>query len=138
MVGGPSVKGSPEDKQPSGPCIKGSAKISRLVTLAHYTGDHYFFHENCIKKKKIAPKWVCPPLSPAISAGSKGVRGTHPFQSNIFIFMQFLAKIMPNNRLMPPSRDWCPEGNPRSTIVNVDCRWAPLDLISFSFLQLLD
>ena len=35
---GSSVKGSPEDKQPSGPCIKGSAKISRRVTLAHYTG----------------------------------------------------------------------------------------------------
>ena len=34
-----SVKGSPEDKQPSGPCIKGSAKISRRVTLAHYTGQ---------------------------------------------------------------------------------------------------
>ena len=32
-----SVKGSPEDKQPSGPCIKGSAKISRRVTLALYT-----------------------------------------------------------------------------------------------------
>ena len=36
---GLSVKGSPEDKQPSGPCIKGSAKISRRVTLAHYTGQ---------------------------------------------------------------------------------------------------
>ena len=35
---GSSVKGSPEDKQPSGPCVKGSAKISRQVTLAHYTG----------------------------------------------------------------------------------------------------
>ena len=35
---GSSVKGSPEDKQPSGPCIKGSAKISWRVTLAHYTG----------------------------------------------------------------------------------------------------
>ena len=35
---GSSVKGSPEDKQPSGHCIKGSAKISRRVTLAHYTG----------------------------------------------------------------------------------------------------
>ena len=33
-----SVKGSPEDKQPSGPCIKGGAKISRRVTLPHYTG----------------------------------------------------------------------------------------------------
>ena len=33
---GSSVKGSPEDKQPSG--FKGSAKISRRVTLAHYTG----------------------------------------------------------------------------------------------------
>ena len=35
---GSSVKGSPEDKQPSGPCIKGSAKISRRVTLARYIG----------------------------------------------------------------------------------------------------
>ena len=35
---GSSVKGSPEDKQPSGPFIKGSAKISRGVTLALYTG----------------------------------------------------------------------------------------------------
>ena len=35
---GSSVKGSPEDKQPSGPCIKGSAKISWGVTLALYTG----------------------------------------------------------------------------------------------------
>ena len=35
---GSSVKGSPEDKQPSGPYIKGSAKISRRVTLALYTG----------------------------------------------------------------------------------------------------
>ena len=41
MVGvseGSSVKGSPEDKQPSGPYIKGSAKISQQVTLALYTG----------------------------------------------------------------------------------------------------
>ena len=36
---GSSVKGIPEDKQPSGPCIKGSAKISQGVTLAHYTGS---------------------------------------------------------------------------------------------------
>ena len=35
---GSSVKGSPEDKQPSAPCIRGSAKISRRVTLALYTG----------------------------------------------------------------------------------------------------
>ena len=35
---GSSVKGSLEDKQPSGPYIKGSAKISRRVTLALYTG----------------------------------------------------------------------------------------------------
>ena len=39
---GSSVKGSPEDKQPSGPCIKGSAKISRRVTLALYTGTQQF------------------------------------------------------------------------------------------------
>ena len=35
---GSSVQGSPKDKQPPGPCIKGSAKISRCVTLAFYTG----------------------------------------------------------------------------------------------------
>ena len=35
---GSSVKGSPEDKQPSGPCIKLSAKISQQVSLALYTG----------------------------------------------------------------------------------------------------
>ena len=35
---GSGVKGSPEDKQPSGPYIKGSAKISWRVTLAFYTG----------------------------------------------------------------------------------------------------
>ena len=35
---GSSVKGSPGDKQPSGPCMKGSAKISQRVTLALYTG----------------------------------------------------------------------------------------------------
>ena len=29
-----SVKGSPEDKQAPVPCVKGSAKISRRVTLA--------------------------------------------------------------------------------------------------------
>ena len=34
---GSSVKGSPEDKQPSDPSIRGSAKISRWVTLALYT-----------------------------------------------------------------------------------------------------
>ena len=37
---GSSVKESPEDKQTSGLCIKGSAKISRRVTLALYTGPH--------------------------------------------------------------------------------------------------
>ena len=35
---GSSLKESPEDKQASAPCIKGSAKISRQVTLALYTG----------------------------------------------------------------------------------------------------
>ena len=34
---GSSVKGNPEDKQPSAPCIRGSAKISQPVTLALYT-----------------------------------------------------------------------------------------------------
>ena len=31
---GSSVKESPEDKQASVPCVRGSAKISRQVTLA--------------------------------------------------------------------------------------------------------
>ena len=35
---GSSVKGSPEDKQASAPYIRGSAKISWRVTLAHFTG----------------------------------------------------------------------------------------------------
>ena len=35
---GSSVKESPEDKQASAPCVKESAKISRRVTLALYTG----------------------------------------------------------------------------------------------------
>ena len=35
---GSSVKESSEDKQASAPCVKGSAKISRRVTLALYTG----------------------------------------------------------------------------------------------------
>ena len=34
---GSSVKESPEDKQISVPCVKGSAKISRRVTLARFT-----------------------------------------------------------------------------------------------------
>ena len=37
---GSSVKGSPEDKQASAPYIRGSAKISRRVTLARFTGTH--------------------------------------------------------------------------------------------------
>ena len=35
---GSSVKESPEDKQASAPCVRGSTKISRRVTLALYTG----------------------------------------------------------------------------------------------------
>ena len=35
---GSSVKGSPENKQASAPYIRGSAKISRRVTLARFTG----------------------------------------------------------------------------------------------------
>ena len=35
---GSSVKGSPEDKQASAPYIRGSAKISRRITLARFTG----------------------------------------------------------------------------------------------------
>ena len=34
---GSSVKESPEEKQASSPCIRGSAKISWWVTLALYT-----------------------------------------------------------------------------------------------------
>ena len=34
---GSSVKESPEDKQAFAPCVRGSAKISRRVTLAIYT-----------------------------------------------------------------------------------------------------
>ena len=50
---GSSVKGSPEDKQPSGPCIKGGAKLSQRVTLAHYTGG--VFLGGCL------PGRGCPP-----------------------------------------------------------------------------
>ena len=35
---GSSVKESPEDKQASAPCVRGSAKISWRVTLALYSG----------------------------------------------------------------------------------------------------
>ena len=35
---GSSVKESPEDKQAYAPCVRGSAKISRRVTLALHTG----------------------------------------------------------------------------------------------------
>ena len=38
LAEGSSVKKNPEDKQASTPCVKGSAKISRRVTLALYTG----------------------------------------------------------------------------------------------------
>ena len=37
---GPSVEGSPEDKQTPSPCIRKSAKISRRVNLALYTSKH--------------------------------------------------------------------------------------------------
>ena len=36
---GSSGKESAEDKQASAPCVRGSAKISRRVTLALYTGS---------------------------------------------------------------------------------------------------
>ena len=50
---GSSVKGSPEDKQPSGPCIKGSAKISWQVILALYTGSlNNSYPGNCLSKKR--------------------------------------------------------------------------------------
>ena len=42
---GSSIKGSPEDKQPAGPYIKGSAMISRWVTLAHYTRDAVMYSQ---------------------------------------------------------------------------------------------
>ena len=35
---GSGIKGSPEDKQVSVPCVTGNAKISRRVTLALHTG----------------------------------------------------------------------------------------------------
>ena len=40
---GSSVKGNPEDKQASAPSVRGSAKISRRVTLALYTGPGHVF-----------------------------------------------------------------------------------------------
>ena len=43
---GSSVKESPEDKQASAPCVKGSAKISRRVILALYTGNERVVHGN--------------------------------------------------------------------------------------------
>ena len=36
---GSSVKESPEDKQASAPCVRGSTKISRWVTLTLYIGQ---------------------------------------------------------------------------------------------------
>ena len=46
---GSSVKESLEDKQASAPCVRGSAKISRRVTLALYTGPVLKFKplKNC-------------------------------------------------------------------------------------------
>ena len=40
---GSSVKESPEDKEASVPCVRGSAKISWWVTLALHTGPSKFF-----------------------------------------------------------------------------------------------
>ena len=37
------------------------------------------------------------------SGGSKGALGTPPWDPISFIFMQFSAHILPNNRLVPPS-----------------------------------
>ena len=45
---GSSVKESPEDKQASAPCIRGSAKISRWVTLALYTGPDLIHSSFCV------------------------------------------------------------------------------------------
>ena len=53
---GSSVKESPEDKQASVPCVKGSAKISRWVTLALYTGDSipcFFCGQYCNATKSL-------------------------------------------------------------------------------------
>ena len=55
---GSSVKGSPEDKQPSGPCIRGSAKISRRVTLALYTGQLWNTHpKGCGNEDEISQQY---------------------------------------------------------------------------------
>ena len=50
---GSSVKGSPEDKQASAPYIRGSAKISWRVTLAHFTGSK-LIHFHVVLRKILA------------------------------------------------------------------------------------
>ena len=49
---GSSVKGSPEGKQPPGPCFKRSAKISRLVSQALYTGNVLIDTKHLITARK--------------------------------------------------------------------------------------
>ena len=43
---GSSVKESPEDKQTSAPCVRGSATISQRVTLVLYTGGNMLLITN--------------------------------------------------------------------------------------------
>ena len=52
---GSSVKKSPKDKQASVRCVKGSTKISRRVTLAHFTGQY-----PCLNIKYILQKLKLP------------------------------------------------------------------------------
>ena len=55
---GSSVKRSPEDKQASAPYIRGSAKISRRVTLARFTGDVVMVCTNWFMgKHKVNDQW---------------------------------------------------------------------------------
>ena len=52
---GSSVKESPENKQASAPCVRGSAKISWQVTLALYTGVFYIAAPQRIVESTLAP-----------------------------------------------------------------------------------
>ena len=45
---GSCVKESPEDKQVCAPCVRGSAKISRRVTLALYTAEPLLYQESLL------------------------------------------------------------------------------------------
>ena len=48
-----------------------------------------------------------------------GFKGLSPLSSNSFIFMQFSAEILPNNRFVPKLRDWHPQPSFKSWI----CHW---------------